>query len=112
MSGSRVLGIIQPLGSNVSNIESPAGKSVGLKKIGCLGRITSYQELDNDKYAIVLSGITRFDVEAEVVSTKPYRIVDVSYQRFTVISREGSEKRASIANGSSQRSAPTSSATT
>ena len=84
LSGSRVLGIIQPMGTITDVVESPTGKSAPLKKIGCVGRITSYQEADTDRYSIVLTGVARFEITAEVSGVKPYRTVDVSYDRFAV----------------------------
>ena len=45
MSGQRVIGVVQP--ASAGEEESPSGKDVGLKRVGCVGRITSYQELDD-----------------------------------------------------------------
>ncbi len=81
MSGSRVLGLIQPERSN-SDDESPPGKSVGLRRVGCAGRITSYQELDDGRFLVTLTGIARFSLVGEVQSAKPYRTFGVSYDGF------------------------------
>ena len=48
MSTSRVLGIVQPVSADSD--ESPAGKTVGLRRVGCVGRVTAYQELDDGRY--------------------------------------------------------------
>ncbi len=50
MSGSRMLGMIQPVGSDAQ--ESPPEREVDLRRIGGAGRITSYQELDDGRFAI------------------------------------------------------------
>lgn len=90
MSGSRVLGILQPLaGADDDVLESPPGKSFGLHKVGCAGRITSYKELDDGRYVITLTGLVRFDVIDEAETGTPYRIMSVSYDRFAQDLTEG-----------------------
>ncbi|HWE19109.1 MAG TPA: LON peptidase substrate-binding domain-containing protein [Hyphomicrobiaceae bacterium] len=80
MSTSRVLGMVQPTGAEEE--ESPASRTAPLRRIGCAGRITSYEELDDGRLLISLSGIARFEVTEEVELAKPYRICTVSYERF------------------------------
>ncbi len=82
MSGNRVLGILQPQATAEGAAESPAGKSVELKRIGCAGRITSYQELDDGRYLISVTGIARFEVIDEAASDTPYRVLSVRYDRY------------------------------
>jgi uncharacterized protein len=83
MSTSRVLGMVQPAGSGEEEEqESPASRTAPLRRIGCAGRITSYQELDDGRFLVSLSGIVRFEVIDEVELAKPYRICTVSYERF------------------------------
>ncbi len=83
MSTSRVLGIVQPAGSGEEeDQESPVSRTAPLRRIGCAGRITSYQELDDGRFLISLSGIARFEVIDEVELAKPYRVCTVSYERF------------------------------
>lgn len=82
MSGARILGIIQPLVTSETAPESPAGKALGLKRIGCAGRVTSYQELDDGRLLITLTGICRFDTLDEAVTSNPYRTLSISYDRF------------------------------
>ena len=83
MSTSRVLGMVQPAGSGEEEEqESPASRTAPLRRIGCAGRITSYQELDDGRFLVSLSGIVRFEVIEEVELAKPYRICTVSYERF------------------------------
>ncbi len=56
MSAERVLVIVQPA---VGEDESPEGKSVELRKVGCAGRVTAYQELDDGRLVVALTGIAR-----------------------------------------------------
>lgn len=81
MSGDRIIGILQPDGG-AQDEESPSGKSCGLRSVGCAGRITAYQEMDDGRYIITLTGIARFDVEGEVRSEAPFRIIKVNYTRY------------------------------
>ena len=87
LSADRVIGIIQPQGD--AEDESSLGKNVPLRKIGCVGRITAYQEMDNGRFIVTLTGITRFDVNKEITTNKPYRMVNVSYDRFKTDFEEG-----------------------
>ena len=48
--------------------ESPPGKSVALRRVGCVGRVTTYQELDDGRLAIALTGIARCTLAGEVAS--------------------------------------------
>ena len=80
MSGSRILGIVQPSGGDSD--ESPPGKTVELRRIGGAGRITSYQELDDGRLAIAITGISRFEIVGEAETGKSYRAATVSYDRF------------------------------
>lgn len=80
MSGARMLGIVQPSGSD--DDESPLGKEVPLRRIGGAGRVTSYQELDDGRFAIAVTGIARFEIVAEAETASAYRTATVSYDRF------------------------------
>jgi Lon protease-like protein len=80
MAGARILGIIQPQGGE--GRESPEGRSQGLRRVGCAGRVTSYQELDDGRLTIGITGIARFEIVGEAETATPYRIMSVSYDRF------------------------------
>lgn len=82
MAGARIIGVVQPQGGDDDEQESPPGKSVPLRAVGCAGRITSYQELDDGRLVVTLSGIARFDCVGEAESGLPYRIMSVSFDRF------------------------------
>ncbi|MFN0219377.1 MAG: LON peptidase substrate-binding domain-containing protein [Hyphomicrobium sp.] len=90
MSSSRMLGILQPEGGDDDDDqESPLVKSAGLRSVGCAGRITSYQELDDGRMLITLTGVVRFACVSEADSGKPYRVMTVSYDRFASDLTEG-----------------------
>ena len=79
MSTSRVLAIVQPADGEG---ESPPGKSVELRRVGCVGRVTTYQELDDGRLAISLTGIARCTLASEATTAKPYRLCHMRFERF------------------------------
>jgi Lon protease-like protein len=79
ISGDRLLGLVQPKGGGE---ESPPGKSVELRSVGGVGRLTAYEELDDGRVLITLSGIARCLLTEEVACDKPYRLWNVDFARF------------------------------
>ncbi len=85
ISSNRLIGIIQPAGRHDEandDHESPTGQAIGLRRVGCAGRITSFQELDDGRLIITLTGVVRFDMLDEASTDKPYRSATVSYDRY------------------------------
>lgn len=90
MSGGRVIGVLQPQGSgDDADGESPRSKVVGLHRVGCVGRVTSYQELDDGRLVITLTGVMRFACIDEAETGKPYRVWSVSYDKYASDLAEG-----------------------
>ena len=81
MVGNRVIGIIQP-GGSMGEAESPSGSAISLRRVGCAGRITAFQELPDGRLRIVLSGIARFGIAREIDSEKPYRQAQADFVEF------------------------------
>jgi Lon protease-like protein len=79
LSGARLLAIVQPADGEG---ESPPGKSVALRRVGCVGRVTAYQELDDGRLAISLTGIARCTLGSEALTAKPYRFCHMHFERF------------------------------
>ena len=75
MKNSRMIGMIQP--KKNSNIQNPE-----LFDIGCLGKITSFNETDDGRYLIVLNGLTRFKIQKEIQNNKLYREYEVSFSDY------------------------------
>jgi Lon protease-like protein len=78
MSGSRIIGMIQPQPDNAER-DVP-----DLCKVGCIGRITSYAETPDDRLLITLTGISRFEVVEELSAMTPYRQVVANYHPYAV----------------------------
>ena len=78
---SRIIGIIQPLDIE-PDVESPKARATPLKQIGCAGRITGFQELDDGRMLISLTGVCRFRLTSEVDTDEPYRICRIDVTDF------------------------------
>lgn len=76
LGGDRLIGMIQPAPGEEDE-ETP-----GLSRVGTVGRITSFNETDDGRYLISLTGICRFLVDREVEAGTPYRQAVVSYDAF------------------------------
>ncbi|MFM8747243.1 MAG: LON peptidase substrate-binding domain-containing protein [Aestuariivirga sp.] len=76
MSGSRIIGMIQPAAGD------EAAGLPALMKVGCLGRITSYAETPDGRMMITLTGVSRFEVVQELDAITPYRQAIVSCHPF------------------------------
>jgi Lon protease-like protein len=79
IAGDRVIGIVQPLGTQE---ESPQAKGQPLRQIGCAGRLTAFSETEDGRLLITLTGICRFDITGELKTGKPYRICDANYSPY------------------------------
>lgn len=82
VGGTRLIGIVQPAGEG-GETGSPQEPSAPLRSIGCVGRLTAFQELENGRLLISLTGVARFKLVDEVVDPEiPYRTYKVEYGRF------------------------------
>ena len=79
MKTNKFIGMIQPKNFNKTETNIPI-----LHQIGCLGKITSFQETDDGRYLIDLKGIIRFKISREVKSDKPYRECEVNFADFLI----------------------------
>jgi len=69
LAGDRLIGLVQPVETDE---ESPAG-SVPLRTIGCIGRLTHWEDNGENRYFIILEGVTRFRLKEELTVMTPYR---------------------------------------
>ena len=81
LAGDRVIGMIQPSGEGGAT-GSP-DSAAALARVGCAGRITAYQELNDGRLFIVLTGVARFEQAVERTLATPFRVFSVSYQPFS-----------------------------
>ena len=76
MKSNRLIGMVQP--KKTGELRKP-----NLYEVGCVGKITSFNETDDGRYLIVLSGISRYKITKEVENQKLYRECEVSYDSFS-----------------------------
>jgi len=72
----RMIGMVQP--KNSKNSIKP-----DLYDVGCLGKITNFNETDDGRYVIVLNGIIRFNIEEELENKKLFREFKVNFNNFS-----------------------------
>ena len=77
MSSNKLIGMIQPLSQNSVNQED-----INLHQVGCLGKIVSFKETEDNRYLIELKGLIRFQIINEIKSKKKYREYEVDFKRF------------------------------
>ena len=77
IKSNKLIGMIQPKKPNNSKNTIPQ-----LHNIGCLGKITTFQESDDGRFLIELKGIIRFEVLKEVKSNKKYRELEINFKNF------------------------------
>ncbi|WP_295456314.1 LON peptidase substrate-binding domain-containing protein [uncultured Thiodictyon sp.] len=76
LADAHLIGMVQPT-SETLEADEPE-----IHRIGCAGRITSYSETPDGRIVLVLTGICRFQVRAEVAGRGGYRRVSVDWERF------------------------------
>ena len=77
MSSNKLIGMIQPLSQNNINQED-----INLHQVGCLGKIVSFKETEDNRYLIELKGLIRFQIINEIKSKKKYREYEIDFKRF------------------------------
>lgn len=73
LGSDRMIGMIQP---------DPSGDAADVYEVGCAGRITAFNETDDGRLLIVLTGVCRFRVAEELASTRGYRRVRPDWRKF------------------------------
>ena len=85
MKSHRMIGMVQP--KKTGDLKKP-----NLYNVGCVGKITSFNETDDGRYLIVLNGISRFEILKEISTNKLYRVCKVNYDKFSFDFKENREK--------------------
>ena len=76
MKKHRMIGMIQPKKTGVL-------KKPDLYEVGCVGKITSFNETEDGRILIILNGICRFKIDSEIENSKLYRECNVQYSNFS-----------------------------
>tara|TARA_Y100001949_G_C15963938_1_gene320617 strand:- start:791 stop:1435 length:645 start_codon:yes stop_codon:yes gene_type:complete len=75
MKSNRLIGMIQPKKTGMLN-------KPDLYDVGCVGKITNFNETSDGKYFIIINGISRFKITKEISTEKLYRICKINYENF------------------------------
>ena len=73
LASDKLIGMVQP-----KDNEDPGA----VFDIGCIGRISACDELDDGRFNIVLEGLSRFRISREASVSTPYRQVDADRSGF------------------------------
>jgi len=75
MKTNKMIGLVQPKNNNDSSIPN-------LHIVGCLGKITRFEDISDGRYLIDLNGLTRFEIIKEIKNDKPYRTFEINCDDF------------------------------
>ena len=75
MKSERCIGIVQPKRSG--KLKKP-----DLFNIGCIGKITSFNETEDGRYLILINGLCRFKIQKEIETNRLYRECNVQYEDY------------------------------
>jgi Lon protease-like protein len=78
----RLIGMMQPRELVREDSQNPVRDGAPLYDIGCAGRITSFEETDDGRYLVTLTGICRFRVAGEVATLRGYRRFAVDWSDY------------------------------
>jgi Lon protease-like protein len=88
LKSDRIIGMIQPVSEQPDETAPPR-----LSRIGCAGRITQFADTGDGRYLISLTGLCRFTLVGEVVSSQKYRQGRIDVSAFADDFREGLGER-------------------
>ena len=77
MKSNKYIGMIQP-----KNLGQEKDSIPDLHKIGCMGKITSFNESEDNRFLIELKGIIRFKVVDEINNDKKYRECEINFENY------------------------------
>ena len=77
MKSNKLVGMIQPKLSKEANNDIPQ-----LHEIGCMGKITSFKEIEGSRFLIELKGLIRFKIVNEINSNKKYRECEINFENY------------------------------
>jgi len=90
LKGDRLIGLIQPLDTSE---ESPKG-AAPLERIGTVGRLVQFEEIEEGRYFVMLEGLCRFEFVKELPTMTPFRRAMIRTEMFaTDFEREFGEEK-------------------
>ena len=77
MKSDKLIGMIQPkINKNEESLKPD------LHEIGCMGKITSFKETEDNRFLIEIKGLIRFQITNEIASNKKYREYEINFTDF------------------------------
>ncbi len=81
---TRLIGMVQPLDDDAPNDGVMLNNPVpGLFRIGCAGRLSFFQESNDGRYMVALTGVCRFRLLGQQLTDDGFRIADIDWQDFS-----------------------------
>ena len=80
-SPNRLIGMVQPIEDDQTN-QSKNLPVPGLFSIGCAGRITYFQETEDQRYLIALTGVSRFRLLDQRLQPAGFRQAQIEWDEF------------------------------
>ena len=77
LGAGRMIGMIQP-----DPLRAAPEAGPGLYRVGCLGRICSFSETEDNRYLVTLTGLCRFAIAEELAGVRGYRRVRGEFVPF------------------------------
>ncbi len=91
MKGNRLIGIVQP--KKTGDLKKP-----NLYEVGCIGKITSFDETEDGRYLIILSGICRYKIVNELTNDKLYRECKIDFDNYINDLKENNKEEIKFAD--------------
>jgi len=88
LANDRIIGMVQPVDPEEvpitpqGRIKSLDDEKLPLYSMGCAGKITSYQESEDGRFQLSLTGICRFKLGNEIQTTRGYRRFEADWSEF------------------------------
>jgi uncharacterized protein len=79
---TRLIGMVQPVEEDADRNPDPTARPA-VQRIGCAGRVVSFQETEEGRYLITLSGLIRFAIKRELpLHESGFRLVEPDFTPF------------------------------
>ncbi len=85
MAGAQFIGMVQPVipaDDDAPDAGAEPGEDPQVYPVGCAGHIERCERLSDGRFLILLRGVRRFRVRAELAPRRGYRRVEADYEEF------------------------------
>ena len=76
LKSNKLIGMIQPKKIGKINTQPT------LHSTGCMGKIITYKETEDNRFLIELKGLIRFEIIKEITSNKKYREFEIDFKKY------------------------------